>query len=196
MELKLKIINFLSRNAEKSFTINEISNSLEEYYSFVHRTISNLIKDGIIIKNKAGKSHLCSLNLGIEKTIALIQLSEIENRDEFYSINKELKLVLEDFVNSASSQNRIITIILFGSYAKGTSTKGSDIDALLVTGRKFNVDKIAREIYAKYGKEMNVVMMTPEDFKKQKGKEIIREIIKNHYVLYGAENFVKMVFGK
>lgn len=195
MNLELKIVNFLSRNIGRSFTINEISRSLGEYYSFVHRTINKLIEDGIIIKNKVGKSHLCSPNLENEKTMALIQLSEIESRDEYYDKNKELKLILEDFVNSVGAKS-IISIVLFGSYAKGTATKESDIDILVIHERKFNADKTTKEIYAKYGKEINAIIMTVDQFKKQKSRPIVKDIIHNHYILYGAENFVKMVFEK
>lgn len=191
MELKLKIVRFLSRNLGTTSTINKIATSIDEYYSFVHRIMGKLIKEEIVLKAKAGKSYLCSLNLGNEKTMTLLQLSEIESRDEFYNKNKELKLILEDFVESAEN---VIAIVLFGSYAKGEATKESDIDILIVAERKFNVDKPAKEIYAKYGKEINAVVMSPEEFKKQRDKAIIKEIISNHYVLHGAGNFVKLVF--
>ena len=196
MKLELKIVDLLARNIERKFTINEIAKSLEEYYSFVHRTTNKLIKDEVVTKEKAGKSHLCSINLGAEKTVALIQLSEIERKNDFYNSNKELKIILEDFVKPIESTINTISIVLFGSYAKGTATKESDIDILLISETKTGIDKITKEIHAKYGKEINAVVMTSEDFKKQKGKEIIKEIIKNHYVLYGAENFVRLVFGK
>lgn len=194
MKLELKIVDLLSRNRERKFTINEIAKSLKEYYSFVHRTVNRLIKDGVITKEKAGKSYLCSVNLENEKTIALIQLSEIEKKNEFYNSNKELKVILEDFVKSAKSTVNPISIVLFGSYAKGTATKESDVDIILISKTKAGIDKIAKEIYAKYGKEINAVLMTPNDLKKQKDKALIQEIIKDHYVLYGVEKFVNLVF--
>jgi len=194
MKLELKVVDLLARNAEKKFTINEIAKALEEYYSFAHRTVSRLIKDGVIIKEKAGNSHLCSLNMANEKTPALMQLSEIERRDEFLSDNKELKLILDDFVKSIESQINVISIVLFGSYAKGTATKESDIDIMLMGKTKTGIDKITKEIYAKYGKEISAVTMTPDDFKRQKGKAVIKEIISNHYILCGVEKFVNMVF--
>ena len=56
------------------------------------------------------------------------------------------------------------------------------------------LDKISKEIYAKYGKEINAIIITREDFKKQKDEALVKEIIKDHYVLYGVEKFVSMVF--
>jgi predicted nucleotidyltransferase len=194
MKLELKIVDLLARNTGRKFTINEIAKSLNEYYSFVHRTVNKLIKDDVIVKEKAGKSYLCSLNFGAEKTIALIQLSEIEKKNDFYGSNKELKIILEDFVKSAESTIALISIVLFGSYAKGTATKESDIDILLISRTKAGIDKTTKEVYAKYGKELNVVVMAPEDFKRQKDKALIKEVIMDHYVLYGVGNFVNLVF--
>lgn len=197
MKLELKIVDLLAKNIEKEFTINEIAKTLEEYYSFVHRTVNKLAKDGMIVKNRVGKSHLCSLNLDNEKTSVLIQLSEIEKKENFYITNKELKLILEDFVKSLEPQiKNIITIILFGSYAKGTATKESDIDILLIRKERIEIEKITKEIYAKYGKEITPILMLVNDFKEQKDKSMIKEMIKNHYVLYGVENFVDLVFKK
>ena len=194
MKLELKIVDLLARNTERKFTINEIATSLKEYYSFVHRSVNKLINDSVVTKEKAGKSYLCSINLGTEKTIALVNLSEIEKKNEFYNSNKELKIILEDFVKSIESAVNAISIVLFGSYAKGTVTKESDIDILLISKTKAGIDKTTKEIYAKYGKEINPVIMTSEDFKRQKDRAIIKEVIKNHYVLYGVEKFVNLVF--
>ncbi len=196
MKIESKIVNLLTKDIEKRFTINEIAKELNEYYSFVHRTVIKLAKEGVIIKNKAGKSYLCSLNMENEKTLALIKLSEIEKKEEFCNANKELKLILDDFVESAVKQKDIAAIVLFGSYAKGRETKESDIDILLITKRKSGIDKTAKDIYAKYGKEISPILLSPNDFKKQRNGAAIKEIINDHYILYGVENFVNMVFEK
>lgn len=49
-------------------------------------------------------------------------------------------------------------------------------------------------MYAKYGKEINPVVMTPSDFKKQKDKALIKELMNNHFILHGVENFIGLVF--
>jgi len=193
MKLELKIVDLLARNTERKFTINEIAKSLNEYYSFVHRTVNKLIKDSVVTKEKAGKAYLCSINLGTEKTIALINLSEIEKKKDFYNSNKEIKIILEDFLKSIELTINPISIVLFGSYTKGRARKESDIDILMISKTKAGIDKITREVYAKYGKEINVIVMTSEDFRKQKNKVIIKEVIKDHYILYGVEKFVNLM---
>ena len=194
MKIELKIVDFLARNADKKFTINETAKVTKEYYSFVHKTIGKLTKDGVITKTKAGKAFLCSLNLGNEKTLVLLQLSEIEKKTDFFQKNKELRLILEDFVNSLGPKTNILFVVLFGSYSKENASKESDIDILIVGKNRLNVDKVTKELYAKYGKEINPIVMTRNDFKKQKDKTLVKEIINNHFILYGVENFIGLIF--
>ena len=195
MKIELKIIDFLARNMDKRFTINEIAKSTGGYCSFVHRTVNRLFKEGIIAKTKAGKAYLCTLNLENEKTLALMHLSEIEKKSEFYERDKELGIMLEDFASSLKPKPSILSIVLFGSYAKGTAAEESDIDILLLVAKGgLNTEKVARDIYAKYGKEISPIVMTMSDFRKQKDKALIKEIASSHYVLHGADNFVKAVF--
>ena len=196
--LELKIIDLMSKNLEKKFTINEIAKTLNETYSFVNRIVNRLIKDKVIIKEKVGKAYLCSLNLKNDKTIALLHLDEVNQKEQFYKKNREIKLVLEDFIEELKSKfkENLIFVALFGSYAKGTATKESDIDILIVCKKKVEITKITREIHAKYGKEIIPILMTPAESKKQEEKPIIREIIKYHYVLFGFEEFIKRVYKK
>lgn len=192
MKIELKIIEFLIRNTEEKFTINEIAKRIDEFYSFVHRIIDRLSKEEVIIKNKIGNSYICSLNLENERTLALLNLAEIEKRDELYNKNKELKMILEDFVRSIKSFDKNAIVVLFGSYAKYSAIKKSDID-ILVVSKVADINKIIREIYAKYGKEISPIILNKDNFKKQKNSTIIKEIIKNHYVLCNSDEFVRCV---
>ncbi len=130
MKLELKIVDLLNRNKEKEFTINEVAKSLDQYYSFVHRIIERLAEDNIIIKKKIGKSYVCSLNMDNEKTTSLLYLAEIERKEAFYQKNRELKLILEEFIDLIKKE--AYSVILFGSYAKGRAVKDSDLDILII----------------------------------------------------------------
>jgi len=192
MKLELKIVDFLASDGGE-FTINELAKRIDEYYSFVYRTVNRMAKDGVIAKKKAGKAYMCSLKLTNEKSNALLKLAEIEKKEELYARSKHLKIILDDFIALIEKRN-ILSAVLFGSYSKGTQTKDSDIDILLLVKGSINIEKSVREIYAKYGKELSVVEMTVNEFKKQVGKPLIKEIKKNHHVIYNVEKFVGEAF--
>ena len=196
MRLELKIIDLMSKNLEKGFTINEIAKTLNEAYSFVNRVINRLIEDKVIIAKKVGKAIVCSLNLENDKTIALLHLNEVNRKESFYNENKKIKLILEDFLENLKSKfkDNLLFIAVFGSYAKGTAAKESDIDILIVAKKKPEITGMIREIHAKYGKEIVPILMTQTELKKQKEKPIIKEVIKHHYILHGFEEFIDMVY--
>ena len=190
MRLELNIVNLLNKG---NFTIREISKALNEHYSLVHRIVNRLSKENILIKKQIGKAFVCSLNYDNEKTNALLSLSEIEKKEGFYLKNREIKLILQDFVNTLKKEfkENIKLIILFGSFAKNKATKNSDIDIFLLVKYKIPVDKTIKNFYAKYGKEINVIMLTLKELKQQKDKELINEVRANHIILYGTNEFAE-----
>jgi len=53
----------------------------------------------------------------------------------------------------------IISITLYGSYAKGTNDRNSDIDILIITTRR---DRIGAGLSSKIGKEISITQMRPD----------------------------------
>ena len=60
---RIVVTPFLKSINETKERLETQKKLLKKYYSFVHRTVNKLIKDGVITKEKAGKSYLCSINL-------------------------------------------------------------------------------------------------------------------------------------
>ena len=190
MRLQLKIIKLLTH--KKSFTINQIAILLNESYSFVNRTVTKMITENLILKEKVGHSLLCKLNTKNDKTRVLISLNEVNKKQEFLNKNKELKLITDEIISKI--KNKVTSVAIFGSYAKNTQTKESDIDLLILTKKQFDTTGIIKNIHAKYGKEISPIVITEKQLKNQKNKPIIREIFKYHIILIGFENFVNMMF--
>ena len=193
MDLELEVVDFLFRNKEAP-TIHQMSESLGRHYSLVHRVVGRLAEQGAVSREGVGRSFLCSLNLSNERTFALLELAEIEKKDEFLGMDKELGLIVEDLLDSLKPQLKsVLTVVLYGSRAKGDAARSSDIDLLLVRRGKLEIETTTRALYAKFGKVLAPVVMTTTDFRRQRDKALVQEIVKAHYVLYGAEAFVRMV---
>jgi len=190
MRLQLKIINLLAN--KKTFTINQIAMQLNESYSFVNRTVIKMIAENLIFKEKIGHSFLCKLNTENDKTRALISLNEVNKKQEFLNKNKELKLITDEILSKI--KNRVTSAAIFGSYAKNTQTKESDIDLLILAKKSFDTTELVRKIHAKYGKEVSPVVITEKQLINQKNKPIIKEILKYHIILIGFEKFINLMF--
>jgi predicted nucleotidyltransferase len=72
-------------------------------------------------------------------------------------------------VNKKYSE-RIDKIILFGSYARGDYTQGSDIDLLVVWKGKLlegwdDLENIAADVLVEYGVVISLKIVSPEEYK-------------------------------
>ena len=75
------------------------------------------------------------------------------------------------------------TIVLFGSFAKGTATKESDID--LAVSKEIDLENFSQV----YGRDVNTKKVNFHD----KDDHLTYEILKNHVVISGCSKFVSEV---
>ena len=199
----LKIIGLMRKNLDKGLTILEISKQLKIGYRPAYNHITEMEKEGIIQVNKIGSAKQCSLNLSSPKTRHLLESLDIERKEELYRKNQKLKII-DNLISKLTEKfmSEIHSIVLFGSYAKGTATKQSDIDLLfIITNLK---DKSLRETIeresASYQYSHNIkispLITDIEEFKKMlKSKELnVGKEVKEYGIsLYGHELFWRIV---
>lgn len=193
--IETKIIGLLYRNQDRDFTINEIAKQLKTAYSFVNRTVNILVQDKAINIKRIGNACACSFNCKSDRAVALAYLSEVQEKESLYKKNSQMRLVLEEFSNRThqSFKEEIISIVLFGSCAKGNAAKDSDVDILIICEKKIDVSRIAHDVSAIYGKEINAMTLTMEETIKQKDKQVIIEIMRNHIICKGFREFSDMI---
>ena len=88
---------------------------------------------------------------------------------------------------------------IFGSYARGDKNKNSDIDLLFIVPHTENTEKLRAEIenslsVLSYNIDINIIK--DSDFaslKNEKGINIRNQVIDNHIILYGAENYYRAI---
>jgi len=133
-ETLLKIIELMRKNLDIGLTILQISKRLKIGYAPAHNHITEMEKEGIIKASKIGNSKQCRLNLENSKTRNLLQEMDIKRKEQIYTKNPKLKSILEVLILKLNEKyiSEILSIILFGSYAKGTASKKSDIDLIFI----------------------------------------------------------------
>lgn len=130
----LKIIGLMRRELGKGLTILKISKQLKIGYRPAYNHISEMEKERMIQIEKIGSSKQCKLILTEPKTRHLLESLDIARKEELYKENPKLKSIVESLIPKLIEQfiSEIHSIVLFGSYAKGTATKQSDIDLLFI----------------------------------------------------------------
>jgi predicted nucleotidyltransferase len=109
-------------------TIRKISQMTDIKYANVYNIIKKLEQENIIDLEKTGNAYRCML---IKKPDPLIFSAEYERRD-LLTENSDFK-VLQQKLNFLPFP---FIALLFGSHAKGTALKQSDIDLMVIAEEK------------------------------------------------------------
>lgn len=95
---------------------------------------------------------------------------------------------IQALLNTIFKKNRVKQVILFGSAARMTATKKSDLDLMIVmeSDQRF-FDRFApfEEIYTLFkGKAVDLLIYTPEELKRISERPFIRSIMREGQLIY------------
>lgn len=169
--IELEIILVLIRGESH---LREIARTLKKSHSTILRKINELVKIGVLDYKMEGKNKKLFIKNGLGAR-NYIYSAEIYKLSKFIEKYPELGIILEDIKKNMPKG----MIILFGSYAKGNPKKESDIDIYIETldsPVKSKVKDINSKINVKIGKF-------------DASSLLIKEIIKNHIIIRGVEEF-------
>jgi predicted transcriptional regulator/predicted nucleotidyltransferase len=192
MSREVDVIKHLLRNRENDLNINQIAAELKIDYKNAHNIVKRLWKKDILELKKFGKSLKVTL---IEKNDPLIFAAEHSRREELLK-DKTFKVVLDNFTRNMES--KFYVLLLFGSYAKGTSTKHSDIDLFFIVpdGLSDKYETEIRRIASMLPFELHLNFFEEHDFLKMKNSRdftVGSEAIKNNILLHGIETYYEMI---
>ncbi len=173
--LELEIILVLLKNKSH---LREIARTLNESHSTILRKINELLKENVLDYKKEGKNKIFFIKDNL-KAKNYIYSAEIHKLNNILKRHPELSIILEDIKKNFLKG----MIILFGSYAKGIPKKESDIDIYLETNDN-NIKNSVKDINSKLS-----IKIGKFDTKSL----LIKEIIKNHIIIRGLEDFYERV---
>lgn len=203
-ETTLKIIGLMRTELESGLTILAISKRLNIGYRPAHNHITDLKKEGVITTHTVGKARQCYLNLENEMCRYLLQENDLKRKEALFKLQLKLKTILENCIAKLTARfiSDIHSIILFGSYAKGTATKTSDIDIFFIISdlKKKSLREAIEQEAASYQYSHNAkispIISDIHEFKKMlKSKELNvgKELREYGIPLYGAEQFWRFI---
>jgi len=200
----LKIIGLMRKGLDKGLTILGISKQLKIGYRPAYNHIAEMEKEGIIEIEKIGSSKQCKLNLASPQTRHLLESLDLARKKEIYQQNPKLKTIIENLISKLTEKfiSEIHSIILFGSYAKGTATKQSDIDLIFIINdlKNKNVREYIERECASYAYSYNIkvspLITDIEELKnmlKAKELNVGKETKEYGISLYGHEMFWRII---
>lgn len=186
---EIKILNLYRKNIYLKSTIRNIMKETKsKSYQRIHESTKKLIKKNILKEEKIGNSNLITLKLSRQTIINLAYLDEQESfKIPNYKTIIEIQEI-KDFI-----------IIVTGSYAKGTQTKKSDLDLVIITPNNKDIVKIQKKVEHKTMlliPEIHLYVFTNKDFTEMiqnKEENYGKEILKNKIILKNAQNYYELI---
>jgi len=189
---QIKIMEiFVSKITEK-FSIQQISKIINKPYPLVHRSIKKLIEEKYLIKDK---HKLLSLNY--KQNSAELSYTENLRKKNFLKKNKTFALFEKDILENMPFD--FFSLIIFGSFIQ-KSSKPRDIDILLIIedeNKLNNAEKVLRNLSSNFSLKFDINIVTNKSAKemilKRDEPNIFNETLNNHLILFGAENYYKLL---
>ena len=186
------IIKFLIESKNEELNIRSISKSLEMDYKNVYSIIKRLEKASLIKIETFGQSSRVKLNAIAHP---LVFEAEFERRKDILK-DKNLAVMLSSFKRAIKS--KLYILLLFGSYAKRTQTKSSDIDLMVICpdGLEDAFEKDISRTARSMPLPLHPLVFSESQFIEMinaKEPNVGQETLKNNVILYGIEQYYEMV---
>lgn len=183
-----EIIKYLLKNKE-GCTINQIAQDLKKDYKNIHANSKRLEEQQVIKIETFGKASRVTLN---NKIHPLLYQAEYERQQKLLR-NKEIKTMLDYYKRNLPT--KLYILLVFGSYAKGTATKHSDIDLFFIIPDE-KTEKDIDRISALIPLKIHTNIFTEKQFKEMKNSKeqtVGSEAIKNNIILHGIESYYELM---
>lgn len=145
--------------------------------------LANLEKAKILMSQIEGKNKYFSLNLENIRTKSYLQQAEIYKTDLFVEKYPQFRLFLKSLKTTAP-------IIVFGSFAKFTADKNSDLDLLVISEKEMKLP------FHLLPFKPHQIDMSEKTFLKavEMQEDLIKEIEENHIILNNPFFYVSIMW--
>lgn len=187
-ENHLQALSLFTKGYDNDFYIREVERLLKISPRTAQLILSDLENKGILESKMRGKIRAYTLKKDSLSQMYIL-LAEHYKKVAFLEKNLMIREIIEKIVPHIKGIG-----IIFGSYAKGSADKGSDLD-IFVAG-EFNKRKI-KEVSERYGIEVSVKCYPIKTFEKCLENDVlVKEILMNHIIFLNIELFIDLVAKK
>jgi predicted transcriptional regulator len=187
-----EIIKYLIENKSKELNILTISKAIGMDYKNTYSIIKRLEKQCIVKLDTFGQSKRVRLT---SKLHPFIFQAEYERRNELLR-DKNLAVMLNDFKNALKSKFYIL--LIFGSYAKRTLSRSSDIDLMFIVpdDREESFEKEISSTAKSLPLPIHYLIFSESQFTEMissKTLNVGKEAMGNNVILYGIEMYYELI---
>ena len=179
---RFKILEEFTADYNKRIYGRNVAKKLKMNQKTVSNVLNELEMEHVLRFVKEGKNKYYSLNEFYPYMMEIIHLIETQRKINFIEKYKKIRNLFSKLEERTEGM-----LIIFGSYASFGANEKSDLDVLSI-GKIKNVEDL-EDIY---NIKINIIKINENKF--DKNEHIVKEIIKNHIILKGTENFIYLIW--
>ncbi len=181
-----KVYKAYFESKKSSLYFNEIKELSKLSDSSLTNTLTKLTKNKILFKEKTKSNTFYKIK---NKKLIELKFSELAIQ-KFQELNRGVRVPLNNFLKDIPKE--IYTIILFGSASRKDERKESDIDLLIVSQKKINLDKNIKEGEVISSHPISIFQSSIKDFIKNKD-DVIIQARKTGFPIYKEQDFYEVL---
>lgn len=174
----MRVLTCFLANPRTSFYKRELARKLDMSPSAVVRAVESFEKEGILHKEIRGKEHFFTLNLEncvvppLKKAYGLALVLSARPKEAFLEADPDL-----------------ISLAMYGSYARGDFDERSDIDFLVLTHTdKMKIYPAVKSLEDTLGIQVNISAFRLAQWKSfaDAGDAYYKNVVRDHILLHGS----------
>jgi len=187
---RLKILKTIYENP--GINITGLIKTTKVSPNFLIKFVNDLCNYNIISEERIGgkkKTHIRNLKANLDNEISRNIFSFIEKEKNLAFFKKYPKLKTYFF-----QLDELLTdtcILVYGSYARFNATKDSDIDVIIIGKQDKEKIKRIKEIFVTI--DVSLKLETSKSFMKNVKKPLYQNILRDHVVTIGINNYLKIL---
>lgn len=177
----------------RDLTIKTLQNRTGYSYERAHSYLNSLFDKSAVMKKIVGRTLVYSLNFNKMSSKIAYWIYSTKKANEFSNKKADVFIGLSEL-----PEEELDLYVIFGSYAKSTERKESDIDLLCVTSNKEKIETAIASIKRRYGLDIQAVIMPKTEFAKIKreNSEFWNDLVKYGIIFKGYELFYYHAYGE
>ena len=177
---RIRTARLLVELPDKEFTGREIARLLGMSHSTVLDALRGLARGGLVNERVLGRAHV----FRVDRDYYLF-----ETLATFFGSERTKAREITDLIRTSLEANAV-SVILFGSRARRTARKGSDVDLLVVSGNvvatEAAVAALRAELARRYGLALDAKVLATSQLKSKLGAPYVRAALAEGRVIAGV----------
>ena len=191
---KLRILKIIYE--DRCINLSNLIKKAKTSPNLVLSYVNKLINLNVVAEQKLGgkiKTHIRNLmpNFRSNESKIIYSLIELDKKELFLKKYKNLRIIFEQFYDLFDENIKFV--IIYGSYARFSAERESDLDLLIIGNLSEEKRKRLKEAFITFDVEPSIKIETLKQFKNNLNKPLYKNIIREHVVIYGEYSFISML---